>query len=75
MYSVSNLGNVLCTTNHINPIELEPGERRFVVFQCKKVEKYDAAYFQQFCNGSWRITPFWHTNQIKSIKFKIVSEL
>ena len=47
MYSVSNLSNVLCTTNHINPIELEPGERRFVVFQCKKVEKYDTAYFQQ----------------------------
>ena len=47
MYSVSNMANVLCTTNHINPIELEPEERRFVVFQCKNVKMGDTAYFQQ----------------------------
>ena len=46
MYSVANLSNVLCTTNHMNSIVVEP-ERRFVVFQCKNAKKNDTAYFRR----------------------------
>ena len=49
-YSIRNLSNFLCTTNDMNPIPIEPEERRFVVFGCKSVKKGDTAYFQQLAN-------------------------
>lgn len=50
MYTVRNLSNFLCTTNTKNPLQIEPEERRFVVFKCNNSKKGDAAYFQGLGN-------------------------
>ena len=50
MYTVRNLSNFLCTTNHKNPLPIEPEERRFVVFKCNHSKKGDTAYFQRLGN-------------------------
>ena len=44
-YDVLNLANLLFTTNTSNPIQIDPKERRFVVFECNSSKKDDARYF------------------------------
>jgi hypothetical protein len=44
-YDVSNLSNIMGTTNSQNPIHIEPHERRFVVFECSASKKGDVPYF------------------------------
>ena len=44
-YDVLNLANLLFTTNTSNPIQIDPQERRFVVFECNSSKKDDARYF------------------------------
>ena len=46
-YSVRNMSNFLCTTNNMNPLNIEPEERRFVVFGCNSSKKGDTAYFNE----------------------------
>lgn len=45
-FDVRNLANILATSNHINPIHIEPQERRIVVFACNSSKKGDTAYFE-----------------------------
>ena len=45
-YIVRNLSNTLCTTNTKNPFHIEPQDRRFVVFECRRTKQGDTAYFQ-----------------------------
>jgi hypothetical protein len=44
-YVVSNLCNFMFTTNDMDPIALEPEERRFVVFACNGCRKKNWEYF------------------------------
>ena len=44
-YDVRNLANIFATSNQMNPIHVEPQERRIVVFACNGSKKGDTAYF------------------------------
>ena len=44
-YDVRNFANFLFTTNDMNPLKIEPEERRFVIFACNDSKKGDTAYF------------------------------
>ena len=46
-YSVRNMSNFLCTTNNMNPLTIEPEERRFLVFGCNSSKKGDTVYFNE----------------------------
>ena len=44
-YDVRNQANIFATSNQMNPIHVEPQERRIVVFACNGSKKGDTAYF------------------------------
>jgi len=46
-YSVCNMSNFVRTTNSLNPLTIEPEERRFVVFGCNSSKKGNTAYFNE----------------------------
>ena len=46
-YAARNLSNILCTTNQNNPVNIEPRERRFVVFDCNSSKKDNTTYFDE----------------------------
>ena len=43
---VSNLANVLLTSNNANALSISPDDRRFALFECSSVHKGDTEYFQ-----------------------------
>ena len=46
-YDIRNLANMLLTSNQQNPVQIDPQERRFVVFECNASKKGDTEYFQK----------------------------
>ena len=44
---VSNLSNLILTSNNANALTVSTDDRRFVLFHCSSVHKGDAQYFQQ----------------------------
>ena len=46
-YDIRNQANMLLTSNQQNPVQIDPQERRFVVFECNASKKGDTEYFQK----------------------------
>ena len=46
-YDIRNLTNMALTSNQQNPVQIDPQERRFVVFECNASKKGDTEYFQK----------------------------
>jgi hypothetical protein len=44
---VSNLTNLILTSNNANALTVSPDDRRFALFQCSSVHKGDTNYFQE----------------------------
>ncbi len=44
---VSNLTNLILTSNNANALTVSPDDRRFALFQCSSVHKGDTRYFQE----------------------------
>jgi hypothetical protein len=44
---VSNLTNLILTSNNANALTVSPDDRRFALFQCSPVHKGDMSYFQE----------------------------
>lgn len=44
---VSNLTNLILTSNNANALTVSPDDRRFALFQCSPVHKGDTHYFQE----------------------------
>ena len=42
---LKNISNLIFTTNNINPVKIDPDDRRLVTFKCKSVRAGDKAYF------------------------------
>ena len=45
-YDIRNLTNMVLTSNQQNPVQIDPQERRFVVFETNASKKGDSEYFQ-----------------------------